>query len=159
MGTCRGGAEAVKDLPKILSHPIFGCHVELDGEARDVLNTPVVQVTLLYFSPDITDAEKEGISKTFSTGIGGDLDSNTDMRAVRSGWSVEKDWPMLEGREKGEGTGTVFSILVGWSGIEAQKKSGVIQDLVEKLRTGGNGQLIHSATKLVECREFGTARI
>ncbi|OWY57020.1 hypothetical protein AA0114_g9132 [Alternaria tenuissima] len=153
-----GGAEAVKDLPQILSHPIFGHHVQLDGEARDVLNAPVVEVTLLYFSPDITDAEKEGISKTFSTGIGGDLDSNTDMRAVRSGWSVERDWPMLEGREKGEGTGTVFSILVGWSGVEAQKKSGVIQGLVGKLGTGGNRQLIHSATKLVECREFGTAR-
>lgn len=37
----------------------------------------------------------------------------------------------------GEGTGTVFSIPVGWSGVEAQKKSGVIQDLVGKLRTSG----------------------
>jgi hypothetical protein len=149
----------VKDLPKILSHPIFGHHVQLDGDARDVLDAPVVEVMLLYFTPDITTAEKEGISNTFSTGIGGDLDSNTDMRVVRSGWSIEKDWPMLVGREKGEGTGTVFSILVGWSGVEAQKKSGVIQDLVGKLKTVGNGQSIHSATKLVECREFGTARI
>lgn len=159
MDSFRGGAEAVKDLPKILSHPIFGCHVQLDGEARDVLNAPVVEITLLYFSPDITAAEKDGISKTFSTGTRGELDSNTDIQAVRSGWSVETDWPMLEGREKSEGTGTVFGILVGWSGAEAQKNSGVIQSLVGKLGKGGDGQLIHSATRLVECRRFGTARI
>jgi hypothetical protein len=133
--------------------------VKLDGEAGDVLNAPVVEFTLLYFSSDIATAEKDGISKTFLTNIGGSLHSNTDMRAVRSGWSVEKVWPMLGGLEKGEGTGIVFSILVGWSGVEVHKRSGFTHDLVGKLRTDGNGQLIHSATRLVKYQEFSASRI
>jgi hypothetical protein len=152
----RGGAEAVKDLPKILTHPVFQKHVAFDGDLKDVLRADAVEVRFLYFSSEISNAEKEKVGTGVRQKVDERFGACADVAAVRVGWSLENDFPILRDGEPSGRVGTVLGIFVGWFSAEAQKvfrREHGDTDEVEKF--GETGGALESLTTLVECRQFG----
>jgi hypothetical protein len=155
----RGGAEATKDLPKILSHPVFQKHVAFDGDLKDVLGAGAVEVRFLYFSSEISDAEKEKVGTSVRQKVDEKFGACADVAAVRVGWSLENDFPILRDGEPSGRVGTVLGIFVGWSTAGAQKKfrrEHGDTDEIEKF--GETDRASESLTALVECRQFGKSR-
>jgi hypothetical protein len=156
---CRGGAEAVKDLPKVLTHSVFQKHVALDADLTAVLRARVVEVRFVCFSSDTSVEEKETVSTNVRRGINEYLDECADVSAVSVGWSLENDFPVLRDGETSGIVGAVLAVFVGWSGIEAQKE--FRREHRERDEVGRSGEMngmIGSFATLIECRQFGKSR-
>jgi hypothetical protein len=145
----------VKDLPKILTHSEFQKHIEVEPSLRSVLEAPVTEVILVYFSSKISDAQKVETAKVFAQIIeDSSLKTSADVKAVSSGWSVENDFPVLGGKEGR--VGSVFGIFVGWESVGART------EVEGKQAYGGYAEKLSevkgvnmTVRRLVACKEFG----
>jgi hypothetical protein len=153
----RGGAEAVKDLPKILTHSVLQKHIVPDRDLQRVLGAGVVEVRFGYFGAGIGDVEKDQVARSVRRNIEQRLDLCSHVRAVSVGWIVERDIPVLcEGGERSGETGTVLAVLVGWDSVEAQREY--------RREHGGRDELrevesvLSVYTSLIEYRQFGETR-
>lgn len=158
---CRrsGGAEAVKDLPKILSHPVFEKHITVAGDFSTVLEAPTVQVTVLYFPSNISASEKEKVETAAKELIRKRMNASQDVQAVKLGWSVENNFPMLQPGATVDQSGIALSLFVGWTSVKAREEFVRDFDLVSELkRDGKSDSLIGEVTRLIECRKFGSSR-
>jgi hypothetical protein len=154
----RYGAEAVKDLPNILTHSEFMKHVTVEGDMPSVLQSPATAVTLVYFPSDISTTRKDEVSKLVGRLIHDKLDAVEDVKAVSFGWSVENDFPVFDREEKDSGSGTVFAVFMGWSSVgalEAFREANGDRGVSEKI--GDVAKVTCSITRLIQCREFGVS--
>jgi hypothetical protein len=114
----RHGAEAVKDLPTILTHGEFTKHVVLTPSSL-VLRSPVTEVLLAYFPSDISAAGKDAAIAQFQKFVEKSFSGSSDVTGVSSGWGVENDFPVRG--EKGQ-AGSVLMAFIGWPSVEASMK-------------------------------------
>jgi len=112
------GAEAVKDLPTILTHGEFSKHVVLSPSPL-VLQSPITEVLLAYFPSDISAAGKESTATQFQKLVEKSLGGSTDVKAVSYGWGVENDFPVRG--EEGQ-RGSLLTAFIGWPSVEASMK-------------------------------------
>jgi hypothetical protein len=145
-----------------LTHQVFQKHVAIDGEGdlSEVLKQEVVEVILFYFAPLLKNEEKDEINSRIREMVSGKKEACADVRAVRFGWSVENDFPLLSDEGKQDKTGAVLALFVGWSSIEAQKGSLKI-DGDERFADsiGKDLGVVHSVGRLVQCRRFGEGNL
>ena len=80
----RYGAEAVKDLPSVLTHGEFSKHITLSPSSK-VLQSPVTEVLLAYFPSDISAAEKVLAAAQFQQYIEKGLGGSADVKGVSFG--------------------------------------------------------------------------
>jgi hypothetical protein len=150
----RFGAEAVKDLPSILTHQVFQKHVTVEeGDLSQVLRQAVVEITLVYFASDISQDEKAKVSARAREIMAEKLDACAGVEAVEIGWSVENDFPVLSHDGDNGRVGSVFALFIGRSSIEAQGEARQGRRLAESL--GEFYGVVDSVTRVVQCREFG----
>ncbi|KAF2031448.1 hypothetical protein EK21DRAFT_63319 [Setomelanomma holmii] len=148
------GAEAVKDLPKILNKSMFQKHIDVGKDFRNVLQPECTEIVLVYFNSKISGEEQEQASETVEMIADMDLRSCVDVKAVSVGWSIENDFPVLGG-EEGQ-AGKVLGVFVGWESVDARKKVRETEgngDYMKKI--AGIGGVLTTATRLVACKEFG----
>lgn len=118
----------------------------------------MVEVTFIYFSPEISEAGKKEVSTKVRDVIAEKLDTCTDVKAVTFGWSVENDFPVLTDEGKDDRTGAVLALFVGWSTVEAQKEFRKIHgDGGLSANAGKAHKVVHFVTRLLQGREFGGA--
>jgi hypothetical protein len=142
-----------------LTHSVFQKHVAFDGDLTDVLRVGVVEVRFMYFLSDIPVAKKDAVSTIVRRRVNETLVTCADVGAVSIGWSMENDFPVLHQGEPGGREGTVLSIFMGWSSVEAQKKFREEQGERDELESFGEmSEMSGSFTVLIDCRQFGKAR-
>ncbi|KAJ3037437.1 hypothetical protein HDV00_001676 [Rhizophlyctis rosea] len=112
------GAEAVKDLPQVLSHSEFGSkHVDFAPYPPTALLAPVTEILLAYFPSDISPETKAAATANWKQFVDNALHKCKDVTAVNYGWGVENDFP-IRGVEDGQ-KGSVLVALIGWPSIDA----------------------------------------
>jgi hypothetical protein len=150
----------VKDLPSILTHQIFQKHVAIDEEGIDlseVLRQGVVEVTFLYFAAEIEDEGKEEVSKKVREIVAREMATCEGVKAVRFGWSVENDFPMLKDEGKQDRTGAVLALFVGCSKAQNDFRDiDGVRGLADSIAEAHD--VVHSVTRVIQCREFGGGR-
>jgi hypothetical protein len=117
--TNRYGAEAVKDLPTILTHGEFSKHVLLTPSSL-VLQYPVTEVLLAYFPSDLSSAGTDTAIAQVQKFVEKSFDGCPDVKGVSFGWGVENDFPVRG--EKGQ-VGSVLMAFIGWPSVEASMKT------------------------------------
>ncbi|KAH7375901.1 hypothetical protein B0T11DRAFT_271189 [Plectosphaerella cucumerina] len=131
------GPDAVKDIPTICVSSDFVKHAALEP-STDALTALWVEVTLAYFTADISQADKEVALAQMERVLAA---SGIDNRAL--GWGVENDFPLRggDGQTGAVQTGAVLMGVVGWLSREEQAKfreTDAYRDSVELLeRTPG----------------------
>jgi hypothetical protein len=132
----RPGRDAVKDLPKILTHSEFSGHVVVAPFPPLVLLSPVTEVMLAYFASDISRAAQDAASAQFQRFVDVALSRCDDVRGVGYGWGVETDFPFGMGGgavargvevlseaetapQAGRRKGTLFTAFIGWPSVGA----------------------------------------
>ncbi|KIW69968.1 hypothetical protein PV04_02280 [Phialophora macrospora] len=129
------GRDAVKDLPKILTHSELSGHVVLEPFPPLVLLAPVTEVMLAYFPSDISRASKDAASAQFQRFVDVALSQCKQVRGVGSGWGVETNFPIrtvVMGAKGDEGgpeaetelqggrrKGALFTAFIGWPSVGA----------------------------------------
>jgi hypothetical protein len=111
----RYGAEAVKELPTILTHGEFTKHVVLTPSSL-VLQSPVTEVLLAYFPTDISATGKDEAIAQFKEFVEKSFDGSPDVGDFSFGWGVENDFPV---RGQGGQVGSVLMAFIGWPSIQA----------------------------------------
>ncbi|KAF5025855.1 hypothetical protein F66182_2077 [Fusarium sp. NRRL 66182] len=110
------GAEAVKDIPKICTHPEFSKHLKMIPSSR-VLESPLTEIMLAYFPQDIPQDKQEALSAQLSHILANSFESDPDVIEVARGWGLENDFPV---RGKDGQLGKVLMGFVGWRTTAAQ---------------------------------------
>lgn len=116
----RYGAEVVKHLPTVLTHGEFTKHVDVIPAPAQALKSPVTEIILAYFPPDISLDEKAQVSLRFQQFAEKGLHKCTEITSISHGWGVQNDFPVIEA-EDGQ-TGSLFIAFVGWPSIDARMK-------------------------------------
>lgn len=101
------GAEAVKDLPKVLSHPIFMGHIDMDNNGsslKEVLEGNHTHMILAYFPPTISLESKASIKHHISQMMS---DGNPSRIRSAHGWGIENNLPII-----GRGDDVAGAVLV-----------------------------------------------
>ncbi|KAF1847543.1 uncharacterized protein K460DRAFT_332664 [Cucurbitaria berberidis CBS 394.84] len=111
------GADAVKDLPKVLASGEFTKHVSLTPFPPVALRSPVALIVLTYFASEISVEEKDRAGSRFKLFIEKGLQESPEVEAVSFGWGVETDFP-VRGGDEGQ-RGALLTAIVGWSGSDA----------------------------------------
>lgn len=112
------GAEAVKDLPTILTHGEFSKHVTLMPSSL-VLQSPVTEVILAYFRSDLSSAGKE-IAMAKLQQFLKCFDGFPDVKGTSFGWGLENNFPV---RGKKGSVGCILIGLVSWESVESSLKA------------------------------------
>ncbi|KAH7074717.1 hypothetical protein BKA63DRAFT_553641 [Paraphoma chrysanthemicola] len=148
------GGEAVKDLPKILTHSEFQKHITVQPGFRDVLSASETEVILVYFPADISDEQKDKATETLTKIIEeSGLKADARVKAVKSGWSVENDFPVLSEKEI---TGRVFAIFVGRESADADWELQTGQEGAKYLKKFGEVEgVVTIVRRVVACIKFG----
>lgn len=156
--TCmyRFGAQAVKHLPQILSHPVFMRHVkmhETSAALDTILSARATSVLFAYFPSNVPHSVQSGLVKE----VEGVLDTMRGMSlCVAFGWGVETDFPVLGGKD-GE-TGAAFAVFVALDDVESDEGVGpkqlVLMDGVKEVLVGAEG-LKGVFETIVKARRFG----
>jgi hypothetical protein len=146
----RYGADAVKELPTILTHGEFSKHVILAPSSSSVLQYPVTQVILCYFPSDISDATKDTTTSQFQHFTARGLLESSDVQTVSYGWGVENDFPV-----RGEGrTGSVLTAFIGLSSTDAQKNLQDTASFQESLELIGKMEgIMKAGTFHISCQK------
>jgi hypothetical protein len=121
----------VKELPTILTHGEFTKHVAVTPSPPLVLQSPVTEIMLAYFSSDISQAQKDAASANAQQFGEKALNKCPDVKGFSFGWGVENDFP-VKGGEKGQ-TGSVLTAFIGWPNIDAHLKFRETEDFKENV--------------------------
>ncbi|EXJ61660.1 hypothetical protein A1O7_02089 [Cladophialophora yegresii CBS 114405] len=148
------GRDAVKDLPKILTHSEFSKHVVVAPFPPLVLLSPVTEVMLAYFPSDISRTGKDAASARFERFVDVALNQCAAAKGVACGWGLETDFPIRgaeaesgslaeaeAGPKPGRRKGALFTAFIGWPSIAAHmafQRTGVFKENVH-LITGMEG--------------------
>ncbi|KFY57237.1 hypothetical protein V496_06511 [Pseudogymnoascus sp. VKM F-4515 (FW-2607)] len=111
------GGEAVKELPTILTHGEFTKHVAVTPSPPLVLQAPVTEIMLAYFSSDISQVQKDAAFANVKEFSENGLNKCSDVKGFSFGWGVENDFP-VRGGDEGQ-TGSVLAAFIGWTSIDA----------------------------------------
>lgn len=116
------GGEIVKDFDKIVDHGVFtgNKHIVTTPYPPSALRSPVTEIMLAWFPPDISSELKEANTKKLEQFAEKGLEACTDIQAINLGWGLENDFP-VRGGEEGE-KGSLVSMLIGWPSIDAHMK-------------------------------------
>ena len=145
----RYGAEAVKELPTVLTHGEFSKHVMLSPSSH-VLQSPVTEVLLAYFPSDISAAEKEVAGAQFEQLVQKSLNGFLDVKGVSYGWGTENDFPVRG--EKGQ-VGSVLMAFIGWPSVKATTKARETETSKEDVELVRNIEgVVKFATFHISCR-------
>lgn len=124
-----------------------------------MLEAPTVQVTILYFPSTISASEKEKVEIAAEELISKRINGSQDVQAVKLGWSVENNVPMLQPGATVDQSGIALGLFVGWTSIKAREEFVRDFDLVSELKKNGKSDsMIGEVTRLIECRKFGSSR-
>jgi hypothetical protein len=134
---------------------VFQKHIDIDGEGdlSEVLKQEIVEVEFLYLVRELGGEEEDEINKRVRDMVSGKMQSCADVKAVRFGWSVENDFPLLSDEGKQDRTGAVLALFVGWSSFEASQKMSGDERFADSIGKGLG--VVHSVGRLVRCRRFG----
>lgn len=120
-------------------------------------NGPLVtEVLMAWFPSDInneTRASAEAKAQEFKSQA---LETNGDIKGVSSGWSVERDIPIIGAKGK---VGSLFAVVIGWTSLEASQKARetyTFKDGVALLQ--GMDGLIALNNLHVSCRSFEASK-
>jgi hypothetical protein len=152
----RHGAEAVKELPTILTHGEFSKHVILAPSSPSALQSPVTEVILAYFPSDISEATKDIAASQFQHFAASGLVKTFGVQGVSYGWGVENDFPMRGENRKG----SILTAFIGLSSIDAQQKlleSGSFQESLGLI--GKMEGVLKLATFHISCQKVGKKTI
>ena len=116
----RFGRDAVKDLPKILTHSEFVKHVKAAPFPPLVLKSPVTEVMLAYFPSDLSSDCKDAAAARFKHFAKTGLGNCSDVKGVSYGWGLENNFP-VRGGDEGQ-TGSILLAFIGWPSVEAHLK-------------------------------------
>lgn len=155
---CSFGAEAVKDLPEILSHSEFQKHVNVDADLKPVLEAPVTQMSFIYFAPDISVSERSAVGFRIKEVIDALVKTTSEATAAVCGWSIENDFPVLDGEEGEPEVGCACVIFVGWTSLHAARVSweqAVVEHGEDLRKIQHAERALSMVTRHLQCRGFG----
>lgn len=147
----RFGGEAVKELPNILSHGEFTKHVSVVPSPPLILQSPVAEIMLAYFPPDISKARRDNTLAQFQQFVERGLNKCPDFRGVSYGWGAENDFP-VRGEQEGQ-VGSVFMAFIGWPSVDAHvefQETEAFKENIHFIRTMEG--IIKLATFHISCR-------
>lgn len=110
----------MKDLPTILTHGEFTKHIDVTPAPSRALTSTITDVTLAYFSADISQDAKTKISTQFQQLLANNLGKCGNVTGYSCGWGTENDFP-VRGAED-DLKGSLFITFVGWDSKEAREK-------------------------------------
>ncbi|KAH7087593.1 hypothetical protein FB567DRAFT_525301 [Paraphoma chrysanthemicola] len=148
------GGEAVKDLPKILTHSEFQKHITVQPGFGDVLSASETEILLVYFPADISDEQKNKATEAL-TGIieESGLKEDAHVKAVKWGWSVENDFPVLGEKDR---AGRVFAIFLGRESADVERGLQKGQEGVGYVgEFAGLDGVVTIVRRVVACIKFG----
>ncbi|KAF6821149.1 hypothetical protein CPLU01_12576 [Colletotrichum plurivorum] len=116
----RCAAEIVKDLPTVLSHGGWMKHVAFSSPSKPALTSSLAEVVVAHFPKTIGAGEKDAAVKQLEAAAGQGLRDIPGFQDATWGWSEEHDFPVIADEKQ---TGQALVLLVGWSGLDAQKAS------------------------------------
>ena len=140
----------MKDLPTVLTHGEFTKHVDVTPAPARALKSPVTEIMLAYFPPDISQDGKAEVSSQFQQFVEKGLNKCADITGISYGWGVQNDFPV---REAGDGqTGSLFIAFVGWPSIDAHMKFQKTDEFKEYIElTTNTERILQMATVQVSC--------
>lgn len=142
----------MKDFNQVFE-PGFTKHIDTKPYPPSALKSPVTEIMLAFFPPDISEQGKAAVNNRVAQFTEKGLNQCADVQAVNCGWGVENDFPVRGG---GEGQkGNMLIMLVGWPSIGAHMKfreTEAFKDSVGLLR--GMEGMIKLTMFHVECRSM-----
>ncbi|WQF79119.1 hypothetical protein CDEST_04133 [Colletotrichum destructivum] len=114
------GQDIQPDLAKVLTHGEYTKHIAATPSLQEALTSSVTDVFLVYYSPDISAAEKDKVTADFGKILDERFRQHPDVAAFSYGWGLQNDFPVY-GKDGGK-VGSLFSAFVGWSTTEANTK-------------------------------------
>jgi hypothetical protein len=100
-----------------------------------VLQSPVTEVMLAYFSYDISQAGKDKAAAQLQQFVEKSLENCTDVMAVSYGWGVENNFP-VRGGEVGQ-LGSLLTAFIGWPSLDAYRtfrETDAVKESVDLIR-------------------------
>lgn len=149
------GFQAVKDLPKILNHPIFQRHVAIDDGAAPlagVLDAGIVRMIFAYFPSDVSEDNKVTIRECAKKVL---AEHGSEGSRTSWGWGVENDFPILGDEDEGKGSAfVIFQSQNNQHGHSKEENSShqALSELRNELRAVG--KLLHVVSVQVRIQGF-----
>lgn len=121
----------------------------LDAQNNGPLAT---EVLMLWFPTDVTAEMKAAVGVQAQKFRATALDLCPSIKGISSGWSVEDDIPIIDGKGK---LGTVFVVLVGWPSMETSQEVRQMKAFVDCIGSLRGIQGLVSLNNMhVSCRSF-----
>jgi hypothetical protein len=106
-------------MPKILDRGFFTKHVEATLSLSVALQSPVTEIILAYFDPNISLTQRDSAIGYLQIFEDEDLNSLSGIQALSFGWGVENDFP-LRG-ESDDQKASILTSFIGFDGTGAQR--------------------------------------
>lgn len=123
-------------MPKILNRGFFTKHVKATPSLSVTLQSPVTEIILAYFDPNISPTQKDSAIGYLQSFEDEDLKSLSDIQALSFGWGVENDFPLRGGSD--DQKASILICFIGLDGTGAQRNfrdSFVFKKLLRLLRS------------------------
>lgn len=95
-------------------------HVAFVSASKPALVSPLSEVVVAHFPKTIGKDDQDAAIKKLEAAAGQGLKDLPGLSDATWGWSVEDDFPVIADMDR---TGQALVLLVGWSGLDAQKAS------------------------------------
>lgn len=125
----------MKGFGKVFDSLVFQKHLGNDAFPPTALRSPVTEIMMAYFPPDISAEAKAAATERIAQFKHQGLDKCAHVQGVNFGWSLENDFPVPEGDEGQKAT--ALSLFIGWPSIDAHmqfRETEAFQEAVGLLR-------------------------
>lgn len=95
-------------------------HVAFVSPSKPALTSPLAEVVVAHFPKTVGAGDKEAAVTQLEAAAGQGLRDIPGFQDATWGWSEEHDFPVIADEKQ---TGQALVLLVGWSGLDAQKAS------------------------------------
>jgi hypothetical protein len=123
-------------MPKILNRGFFTKHVKATPSLSVALQSPVTDIILAYFDPNISPTQRDLAIGYLQSLEDEDLKSLSGIQALSFGWGVENDFPLRGGSD--DQKASILTSFIGLDGTGAQmnfRDSFIFEKLLRLLRS------------------------